>query len=271
MNAAKFACAPECGCTLACSAPKSCFSAVDRELLDLVHDLAAAVVPLARIALGVLVGERRAHRLEHRAADEVLARDQLEPVAAGGAISSLDQPAISGSASRSARGASVSCDQRHQLPWLGCARSSRRGGAWRPPANGVSSHVLQDRYSFLLVDEARRKDEHVGVVVLARQRGDLGRPRDRRANVRVPVGRVGHAEPGAAQQHSRAPPRRSTRARERVRVVGIVGGLGAEWCRGRRLVPERPAARLEQPFLELEAGVVGGDGNDFGHPALMYE
>jgi hypothetical protein len=26
MNAAKLACAPECGCTLACSAPKICFS-----------------------------------------------------------------------------------------------------------------------------------------------------------------------------------------------------------------------------------------------------
>ena len=25
MKAAKLACAPECGCTLACSAPKSCF------------------------------------------------------------------------------------------------------------------------------------------------------------------------------------------------------------------------------------------------------
>ena len=80
MNAAKFACAPECGCTLACSAPNSCFSAVDGELLDLVHDLAAAVVALAGIALGVLVGERRAHRLDHRAAGEVLARDQLEAV-----------------------------------------------------------------------------------------------------------------------------------------------------------------------------------------------
>ena len=54
------ACAPECGCTLACSAPKSCFSPVDGQLFDHVDELAAAVVALARIALGVLVGQARA-------------------------------------------------------------------------------------------------------------------------------------------------------------------------------------------------------------------
>ena len=42
--------------------------AVDRELLDLVDDLAAAVVALARIALGVLVGRHGADGLEDRRA-----------------------------------------------------------------------------------------------------------------------------------------------------------------------------------------------------------
>ena len=54
--------------------------AVDRELLDLVHHLAAAVVALARIALGVLVGQDRALRLANRARDPVLGRDQLDVV-----------------------------------------------------------------------------------------------------------------------------------------------------------------------------------------------
>ena len=54
--------------------------AVDRQLLDLVHDLAAAVVALARVALGVLVVERRAHRLEHARPGEVLGGDQLDRV-----------------------------------------------------------------------------------------------------------------------------------------------------------------------------------------------
>ena len=49
-----------------------------RELLDLVDDLAAAVVALAGIALGVLVRRRRADRLEHRRPREVLGRDQLD-------------------------------------------------------------------------------------------------------------------------------------------------------------------------------------------------
>ena len=65
---------------MACSAPKSCLGAVDGQLLDDVDELAAAVVAPARVALGVLVGEDRALRLEHGAADDVLRRDQLEVV-----------------------------------------------------------------------------------------------------------------------------------------------------------------------------------------------
>ena len=75
-----FACAPECGCTLACSAPNSAFARSMASALDDVDELAAAVVALARIALGVLVGQHRAGRFEHRAADEVLRGDQLEAV-----------------------------------------------------------------------------------------------------------------------------------------------------------------------------------------------
>ena len=45
-----------------------------------VDELAAAVVALARIAFGVFVGQHRAGRLEHGAADEILRRDQLEAV-----------------------------------------------------------------------------------------------------------------------------------------------------------------------------------------------
>src|SRR5690606_13715916 len=53
---------------------------LDGEALHLVHHLAAAVVAAAGIALGVLVGEDAAHRLEHRPRDEVFAGDQLEPL-----------------------------------------------------------------------------------------------------------------------------------------------------------------------------------------------
>ena len=52
--------------------------AVDRQLLGAVDEFAAAVIALAGIALGVLIGEHRAHRFEHRLGDEILRRDQLE-------------------------------------------------------------------------------------------------------------------------------------------------------------------------------------------------
>ena len=50
----------------------------DRQRLGDVDELAAAVVALARIPLGVLVGQHRAGRLQHGLADEVLRGDQLE-------------------------------------------------------------------------------------------------------------------------------------------------------------------------------------------------
>ena len=52
--------------------------AVDRQLLDLVDDLAAAVVALAGIPLGVLVRRHRADRLEDGRPREVLRGDQLD-------------------------------------------------------------------------------------------------------------------------------------------------------------------------------------------------
>ncbi len=54
--------------------------AVDRDLLDPIHELAAAVVPLARITLRILVGEDRTLRLAHRARDPVLRGDELQVV-----------------------------------------------------------------------------------------------------------------------------------------------------------------------------------------------
>src|SRR4030095_13719372 len=51
---------------------------LDRQALDDVDELAAAVVAPAGIALGVLVGHHAAGRLQHGAADEVLGGDQLQ-------------------------------------------------------------------------------------------------------------------------------------------------------------------------------------------------
>ncbi|CEG07795.1 hypothetical protein BN961_01198 [Afipia felis] len=52
--------------------------ALDRQRFHHVDPFAAAVIALARIAFRVLVGEHRALRLEHGAADDIFGRDQLD-------------------------------------------------------------------------------------------------------------------------------------------------------------------------------------------------
>ena len=53
----------------------------DRETLGDIDELAAAVIALSRQAFGVFVGEHRALRLKHGAADDILRRDQFDLVA----------------------------------------------------------------------------------------------------------------------------------------------------------------------------------------------
>ena len=54
--------------------------ALDSQALHLIDELAAAVIALARIAFGVLVGEHRSLRFEHGTADVVLGGDHLQAV-----------------------------------------------------------------------------------------------------------------------------------------------------------------------------------------------
>jgi hypothetical protein len=58
--------------------PEQLLGAFDGQRLGDVHELAAAVVPPARVAFGVLVRHHAAGRFHDREADEVLGRDQLE-------------------------------------------------------------------------------------------------------------------------------------------------------------------------------------------------
>ena len=55
--------------------------ALDGEPLGHIDELAAAVIAFARQTFGVFVGQHRALRLEHGAADDVFGRDQLDLVA----------------------------------------------------------------------------------------------------------------------------------------------------------------------------------------------
>ncbi len=58
--------------------PEKALGAVAGEVLDHIGELAATVVALARVALGVLVGEHGACSFEDGAADEVLGRNHLQ-------------------------------------------------------------------------------------------------------------------------------------------------------------------------------------------------
>ena len=73
--------APECGCTFAKLATEQFGHAFDRQIFGDIDVLAAAVIALARKAFGIFVGEDRTLRLEYRAADDVLRRDQFDLVA----------------------------------------------------------------------------------------------------------------------------------------------------------------------------------------------
>ena len=52
-------------------------NAVDGQLLHLVYHLTAAIVTVARIALGILVGQVRAHSLHHLVTHEILTGNQF--------------------------------------------------------------------------------------------------------------------------------------------------------------------------------------------------
>jgi hypothetical protein len=64
--------------------PEQRLGAFDGQGLGDVHHLAAAVVALARVALGVLVGQHAALRLQHRPGDDVLGRDQFDLILLSG-------------------------------------------------------------------------------------------------------------------------------------------------------------------------------------------
>ena len=60
---------------------KQSTGALDREPLGDVDILAAAIIAPPRIAFGIFVGQHRPLRFQHRLADDVLGRDQLDLVA----------------------------------------------------------------------------------------------------------------------------------------------------------------------------------------------
>src|SRR5581483_557536 len=102
-------------------------AALAGEVLHLVDHVVAAVVALARVPLGVLVGEDRTGGLEHGARREVLRRDQLHRRVLPLALL-VDQGEQLGIARRLV----------HSAPSISAICSTRR--TWRPPSKSVDSH-----------------------------------------------------------------------------------------------------------------------------------
>ncbi len=75
--------------------------AIAGEVLDDVGELAAAVIALAGVAFGVLVGEDRAGGFEDGFADEVFRGDQFEAFMLAAGLVRREAAAISGSDSAS--------------------------------------------------------------------------------------------------------------------------------------------------------------------------
>ena len=119
--------------------------ALDRQRLGDVDELTAAVVALARIAFGVLVRHHRAGGFQHREADEILRRDELEAL-----FLAADLVPDGGGDLRIGLSSDDSCGISSAA-----ILSTRRW--WRPPANGVSMNAVTMRRGFLRVGDAVRR------------------------------------------------------------------------------------------------------------------
>ena len=259
--------APEWGWTLTCSAPGNSASARSlREVLDDVHVLAAAVVALARQALGVLVGQPAALRLEDRREDVVLAGDQLDVVVLATALALHRRPQLGidlGSGPGQARRGSCSSSRRRLLrPWAaGRARRRPPGAVLPTPRPRQACHRVRQR------PHRGRRDSLRGIAParrIAASRSAQSTTIDGRAAVRSPPSRTSAtASPScsttsprsARRAGRRGSPRSSAAARPRREARGaawsgtrtpIVGapvsssGSGARPCAGAGPASSRP-------------------------------
>ena len=244
---------------------------LDRQRLGHVDELAAAVVALARIALGVLVRHHRALRLEHGAADDVLRRDQLDLVAlaaelapdggenlrvAGGEILA-EEAAVGQGVFHRARGSSgvqgarqILRMRRPRNPEIEPPTRARPMPATRlefaPPAGktglsrgaelGVRAHPFRGQHG-------RARPGVAGAAGRgARPMADRGRRRDRGARRRRPhalhaARHRGHGDPGLRHE-----PRHRRLPDERVRRGGPEGA-----ARRRRGRDPQPAPDARDP------------------------
>ncbi len=180
----------------------------DRQRLDVVNHLTAAVVALARVALGVLVGENAPHRLEHGGGREVLRSDELDVLALAGKLL-LDQSGRWRGLRRQAAGrCSLPCAKRYST-----FSSSSVSPAYHFQPLGIAStlEVLrhpdpQKIHSQSRADHPSAQAEHVGVVVTTDHARREAVAERSRPHPRVSVRGHGHARACPAHQHCPCPP-----------------------------------------------------------------
>jgi hypothetical protein len=112
--------------------------------------------------------------------------------------------------------------------------------------------------------ETRGQHQHVGIVVFAGQLRDLRRPRHRRPDIRMAIGRVAHTESRAAHQHAALHRPAFHLLGQGMRIVGVIGGLGvvrSDVLHVKTLLDQQALELL----LQLEARVVGSNQNFLTH------
>ncbi len=123
--------------------PEELLGPLDGERLDDVDELAAVVVSLARVSLGVLVGHDASLGLEDRLVDEVLRRDELQ--LSGLSLRFLQDGGRHLGIDLLQHGHRLLTLLRYLQSFCSSSRILSRRFWWRPPSKGVSSHVLMIR------------------------------------------------------------------------------------------------------------------------------
>ena len=228
------------------------FRPVDGELLDDVHAFAAAVVTLAGIAFGVLVGEHRAGGFENRRRDKILAGDQFDVLllALQLALDGIENCRVGLRQS----GGSF-CNHRGMIHFLHAplvAASFKRG---RQPD-------FEQRFGLVVINLQAGQNDDVGVVVFAAQPGGMLVVDQRGACADETVGGDRHADAAFADQDAAVEVAGHNLARDHKRVIRIIHRLGRVRAEIGELIAMLREPVLEH-FLHLDAAMVGRD----GHPA----
>ena len=237
---APLACAPECGWTLAKAAAEQLLGALDGQRLDRVGRGAALIVAAARIAFRIFVGEHRALRFEHRAADDILRRDQLDLRLLAVKLG-VDASATAGSASRKLAGEeAVGLDVvqigggGHQARFLFRGVGELIDAPLVAAAEEVAGEESGDAgLRHVGADQAGAEGDGIGVIVLAGERcrkrlGDLGA-----AAGRIAVDGDGDADARPANGDSALGPTVGESLGEHGAVFADNRRFRGHWCRGR--------------------------------------